>query len=461
MAGNGQDEFEAIARRYWSAWGDGLRAAAGGDAATAGGMPGDRGGAAGASGPFGGGPGMFGSGPFGMPNPFGGSPGMPGAVPGFATAGGFGVPGAMFGAAQPAGAQAWRDGMDWWARAVQGGRSDADDAVGRINGQARDWFAQMQQVAARFAGQDGTPADITQAWKQALGSLGQNPLAGMLDAAQAGQGFDAWMKLAAPFVAGLRDDARGWLAVPGFGVGREHQERLQRLLQAQLDHQQHAAAFQALLQESSQRAYAIFEARLSEREAPGLQIRSTRALFDLWIEAAEEAYAESALSPGFREAYGRMVNAQMRLRAAVQGEVEQVTGQLGMPTRSELDGAHRKIAELERAVRRLRDGRAAPAASSGSSAGATPEAATGDTTAVRRGRATAPAARHAGAARAERASRAPAAPATTASKSAARTRRAAPTPAGRRARPEVFSRAIPAAPAPLDGAAKTGKKGKR
>src|SRR3546814_5245203 len=46
----------------------------------------------------------------------------------------------------------------------------------------------------------------------------------------------------------------------------------------------------------------------------------------------------------------------MRLRGGVQREVEQACALFGMPTRTELDGAHRKIVELARQVRRLRDG---------------------------------------------------------------------------------------------------------
>ena len=99
----------------------------------------------------------------------------------------------------------------------------------------------------------------------------------------------------------------------------------------------------------------MFERLLSEREAPGLQISSPRALFDLWVDAAEQAYAEMALSKEYRGAYGNLVNAQMKLRAGIQKEVELASSLLGMPTRSELDGAHRKIVELERALRRLRD----------------------------------------------------------------------------------------------------------
>jgi class III poly(R)-hydroxyalkanoic acid synthase PhaE subunit len=78
-----------------------------------------------------------------------------------------------------------------------------------------------------------------------------------------------------------------------------------------------------------------------------------RALFDLWVDAAEEAYAASALSTEYRKAYGALVNAQMQLRANAQAIAEQASMQLGMPGRTELDSAHRKIAELERQLRRL------------------------------------------------------------------------------------------------------------
>jgi class III poly(R)-hydroxyalkanoic acid synthase PhaE subunit len=161
--------------------------------------------------------------------------------------------------------------------------------------------------------------------------------------------------------------------MPAFGIGREHQQRLQTLVQAQLDYQQRDAAYNALMLEALQRASELFEDKLAEREEPGRQLTSARALFDLWIDAAEEAYAGIALSPEFREVYGALVNAQMRLRQGVQHEVEQACAQLGMPTRSEVDAAHRKIAELERALRRMRDA-ADAGKGSGQSAPAAPRA---------------------------------------------------------------------------------------
>ena len=98
---------------------------------------------------------------------------------------------------------------------------------------------------------------------------------------------------------------------------------------------------------------ARFEAKLAEHEEPGRQIGSVRALFDLWVDAAEEAWAQMALSPEYRHAFGEMVNAQMRQRAAAQAVGEQAAATFGWPARSELDGAYRRLAEVERQLRRL------------------------------------------------------------------------------------------------------------
>jgi class III poly(R)-hydroxyalkanoic acid synthase PhaE subunit len=172
---------------------------------------------------------------------------------------------------------------------------------------------------------------------------------------QGAQGLDQWTQAAAPWLDAWRRESKVLLGMPTFGIGREHQERWQQLAQAQAEYQEKEAAYNALMFKTAQRAYAVFEKKLADRGAPGKQLSSARALFDVWIEAAEEAYAEMALSPEFREAYGARVNAQMRLRKAVQAEVEQMTSALGMPTRSDLDAAFRKIADLERALRKLRD----------------------------------------------------------------------------------------------------------
>lgn len=286
---------------------------------------------------------------------------------------------------QAPGAPGWNEAMNWWSQLAKGGASQGDEAVARFNSQAQGWFGQMQQLAARFAGRPANAADITAAWKQALGGDAANPFAQMFGNLPGSDQTDPskWFEQAAPWLQQWQREGRSWLGLPAFGFAREHQERWQQLLQAQVDLQQQSQAYQTLLGEAGQDAFTRFERKLAERTAPGRQLESARALFDLWIDAAEEAYAEVALSPRFRDAYAALVNAQMTLRGRQQKEIEQACSQLGMPTRTELDSAHRKIVQLERELRRLRDAvessvrstrTAAPTAEAANKAGPSPAA---------------------------------------------------------------------------------------
>jgi len=297
------------------------------------------------------------------------------------------------GAPAPPAAPGWNEAIGWWSQLARGGRTDSNDMLDRFNSQARNWFAQMQQLAGQFSGQDHNAADIAGAWKQALGD---NPFAAMLNGMQGpGQhGVEQWAQQVAPYLQAWQQDGKGLLGLPTFGFTREHQQRWQQMAQAQLDHQQHSKAYQDLMAEAGRKAFERFEAKLAERSQPGRQLDSARALFDLWIDAAEEAYAEIALSPKFREVYGEFVNSQMRVRAALQHQVEETCVLLGIPGRTEVDAAHRKIVALERELRRLRDAveRNAEAAKAAPRMPASPTAATQTTrarpAAARSGRAT-------------------------------------------------------------------------
>lgn len=308
-------DFERLARDYWNGWSGmlqaGARQAGAGSGVSAG------------AGLF---PGTTGA---GLPPWFAG--GGDAAMPGMAEA------------------------MEWWrglAQSVSGSASGADSS--RFGSQANVWLSQVQDLASRFAGRAAEPREVVETWKRMLGGDGANPFAAVLQGA-GDPGFGEWYARVAPLLSGAGQGAEAWLGVPAFGFTRQHQERWQQLARAQLDYQQQAQAFQSLLAEAGHDAFGRLERKLAERSQPGQQLESARALFDLWVDAAEESYAEIALSLRFREAYGNMVNAQMRLRAAVQREVEQLAEAVGMPTRSEVDAAHRKVARLEREMRRLRE----------------------------------------------------------------------------------------------------------
>ncbi len=278
----------------------------------------------------------------------------------------------------PASQDVWQSALERWTQfaGTAMGASAQRDPIDRFANQAQQWFGTMQDVASQFVGRNASAGDVVDAWRRAMGGNAENPFAAMFSqmSGRGQSGFDQWYEQVAPFMqqvfsggagadasqfasrmfGGGRDEARRWLQMPSFGLAREHQERWQALAQAQLDLQEANDGYNALMARAGRDAFERFERKLAERAEPGRQLQSARALFDLWIDAAEEAYAEIALSSEFRTHYAALVNAQMRVRAGVQREVETIGGLFGMPTRTEVDGAHRKIAELERELRRLR-----------------------------------------------------------------------------------------------------------
>ncbi|MCC7097067.1 MAG: class III poly(R)-hydroxyalkanoic acid synthase subunit PhaE [Thermomonas sp.] len=248
------------------------------------------------------------------------------------------------------GKQGLDDALGLWSRQAGWG-GGFGDVLERFRGQCGDWYGRMQQVAAQFSGQDHSARDVAEAWRSTF--AGGHPFDGLMQGLQ-GPGLEnlaRWSEAAMPWLDGVRAQATAALGMPAFGFTREHQERVQTLGKAQLRLQAAQRAYNTLLAKVSQAAMSRFESKLAEHEEPGRQIGSVRALFDLWVDAAEDAWAEAALSKAYRHAFGELANAQMLVRGAAQTLMEQAARACGQPVRSEMDGAYRKIAELERALR--------------------------------------------------------------------------------------------------------------
>ncbi|WP_045767547.1 class III poly(R)-hydroxyalkanoic acid synthase subunit PhaE [Xanthomonas albilineans] len=253
----------------------------------------------------------------------------------------------------------WREAIDAWAQWLPRSTSThTEDAVARFQQHAGDWLGAMQQVAVGFAGRDASSAEVADAWKRQVQSQRQQCLQWLLGSlGGAGQAtLDPWLQQAAHWMQGVQRDSSPWLQMPGFGPARNHHARWRALTKAQQEYLAQSQSYMALLHAAIDRAFVVFEEKLRAHEDPGRQLTNARAMFDLWIDAAEEAYAAVALSPEFRQVYADFANAQMRLRALLQREVEQVCEQMGLPTRTELDAAHCRIADLERRLRRLERG---------------------------------------------------------------------------------------------------------
>jgi len=266
--------------------------------------------------------------------------------------------------AQPS-AAAPMEGFEQWSRLFSSGAGGQGETIERLIDSTKRYATYMQSLlAVATANAQGSNVPWGNAFAQGFaGSGGGTPLfehpaarAWREMAGQGGNGFASFMgALRAPPNADL-GELKAWLNLPAFGSARQHQEHYQKMAVVTVEYQEQMSRYNALMLKASQRGFELFEGKLAEREQPGRQIESLRALYDLWVDAAEEGYAEVALSAEFREVYGALVNAQMRVRAQVQQGVEHIGSELGMPTRSELDSIGERLQALRREVRERGNG---------------------------------------------------------------------------------------------------------
>lgn len=248
----------------------------------------------------------------------------------------------------------WHEGLEQWARMFDAGKAQntQSETVERLLAGARSYFSLLQSLAEKGGAAKLDPQGWSDRVREAFNFPGadaaffDNPLARAMRelAGQGAKGFEQMMDSLQPAMR----EARALLDMPAFGYAREHQEHYQRMAKAWLDYQHETNRYNALIARASRRAFEVFEDKLAERSEPGRQIDSVRGLYDLWVDAAEDAYAEVALSDEFREVYGALVNAQMRVRKHMQLEVEKVSNDLGVPTRTEIDSIGKRVHDLHR-----------------------------------------------------------------------------------------------------------------
>ncbi|MCP5299691.1 MAG: class III poly(R)-hydroxyalkanoic acid synthase subunit PhaE [Chromatiaceae bacterium] len=144
------------------------------------------------------------------------------------------------------------------------------------------------------------------------------------------------------------------LSVPGLGYTREQQERVQELARHLLSYHDALRAYKLAFAKTALSSLGSVQKRLRALHEAGDKIESLRALYDMWVDASEEAYAEFAMSDEYQVVYGDLVNALMLVRRDMNELSEQHYRLLNIPTRSEIDTMQHRQQENRRETRMLR-----------------------------------------------------------------------------------------------------------
>lgn len=255
--------------------------------------------------------------------------------------------------------QSW----DTWLRQMQppaAAPSPGNEAFERTLAGLKGCFDWMQGVAAAGASQPNADwQTLLRSWAGAGNQPFTQAFNGIDNAAAQGfvQQWQAWLQ--SMQTGGFATSVASGGPMPGFGLHREQlmqQQELAAAMQAALEANAH---YQELIQRANAQGLERLQVMLAKRDASSPPIESLKALYDLWVDAAEGAYTEIALSDEFRAAYGEMVNGQMRVRQLQQKQTSQLCRELGVPTREEVSSLGERLQQLRRDLRKQGDGEAA------------------------------------------------------------------------------------------------------
>ncbi|MGD2137689.1 MAG: class III poly(R)-hydroxyalkanoic acid synthase subunit PhaE [Gammaproteobacteria bacterium] len=282
-----------------------------------------------------------------------------------------------------AGFNPWAESLQQWSKLfAQGLSRDNRDVNSRLFdlgksylGMGESFWRLLQQ------GNDATcAADWQELLQNALGQIGKGfPLSGGDTdpwpgfAGLWGLPLNTWQRMAcsfSPFPGEMEKALRGtqglqpgaasraagqYLSLPPVGYTREWQEQFQEWTRLYLEYTQAMQHFAQLLGRVLQRAIELFRGKMTTVIKEGESLGGLRAVYDLWIDCGEEAYAEMVATPEFPRLQAELVNALMRMKRHEQLMVEEVLTALNMPTRREMDTTHARVYELQRQLRGLRD----------------------------------------------------------------------------------------------------------
>lgn len=214
----------------------------------------------------------------------------------------------------------------------------------------------IQQAKDLFSGQGAGQASMEPmaAWSQPLqmwtGMLKNNPM------------FSSSVMRSllndAPHFSG-NQSAEAWmgqiLGMPGLGLNREKQERMQAGIRDGLAYQKAFQAFQKLSSQVNLNALDLMHKKLLERGASNDGVKSLRDLYVLWVDCSEEANSTFVRGEEYQKASSRMTNALARVQRHIHTTIDETLESFHMPTRKEIDSSHRQVQDLKRRLRALED----------------------------------------------------------------------------------------------------------
>ena len=183
-----------------------------------------------------------------------------------------------------------------------------------------------------------------QVWQQANGHVGQ---------AIAGDG-SAFAQVMKHYKDAYDHTFGHLLESPTLGYSRELNEKILRGFDTWQDLHQANGQYQILVTEAWVKAFEQFQRELVALAEKGEAITSLEQLVNQWYNVADESFIEVFRSEAYIRAQGQLLSASLNFRIIQREIVELFLKINDLPTRTEVDQAHRNIYEQRKEIKALK-----------------------------------------------------------------------------------------------------------
>lgn len=224
---------------------------------------------------------------------------------------------------------------------------------------ADDWAKESTAMLQRSLGLGSHLGDLSRSmtsdWPSAMGPW----LSFLMQAASAGRLGESMLGGTAGLsrLLAMEGDASAFAGVgeiPHFGVSREKNAKIMRLVDAVVDLRKHSLTFHSAFAQALARAVEATVEQLGKVAAKGEKITSVRDLMRLWYRTADASLLVTFNSQEFLDIQNQFSKAQQDYKLTQRSVVEDILRNFDIPTRSEVDEAYKVIHDLKKEVRALK-----------------------------------------------------------------------------------------------------------
>ena len=184
---------------------------------------------------------------------------------------------------------------------------------------------------------------VMEQWRKTATQLSRMPTHNLLN-----MSLDGYPNMSIPGMDEYQKNMDRMLAMPGVGYTREWQEQSQALARLWMAHQQAYRDYNEIFSRVGVNTVKRFQDKIMALSGSENPVSTLRELYDLWVDCAEDAYAEMVNTEEYSQANARLVNTLMAWKREGRQMLDETLSMLGLPSRRELDSVHKRLHQLRK-----------------------------------------------------------------------------------------------------------------